>query len=482
MFRIILIFFLLSTPVGLSAQKKWDLKSCVEHAMLNNIAVKQSDLQSKINALNLKQSVLSQLPNFNLSTSGAYNSGNNQDPTTFTRVTQTYYSAGVQLQSSADIFNFFSKRNTVAANEWELMAAKANVNKVKYDVALSTANAYLQVLLAEEQTKIASTQIFQTTTQLNRTKKLVDAGTLPELNVTQLEAQLALDSGNYIASKGNFSQAMLSLKALMNIDAGEAFEIETPPIEAIPVDAIADLQPDYVYNEALKNQPQQLGNEYRLKAAQKSIEASRASRYPSLIAFASLGTNYLYFDKRPIYEKIITGYTSTGLVANAGGGVLYDVQSPLFVNGNVIDYFKSSSFGEQLKNNFRKSFGLSLNVPIFNGWSSSANYERSKLNLGRIQLQKEQDNQKLKQDIYQAYNAAMVALEKNNAALKSVQASEKAYEFAGKRFSIGALSTYDYIATQNTLLRAKLEYSIAQFDYVFKMKVLEFYKGAGLKL
>lgn len=478
------VFFsiLLLSGSGLIAQKKWDLKSCVEHAMLNNISVKQTDIQSKISELTLKQSKLSLFPNANLATNGAFNSGNNQDPTTFTRVTQNYYSAGMQMQSSADIFNFFSKRNTIASNEWELLAAKANVNKVKYDIALSTANAYLQVLLAKEQQKIASTQIEQTTLQLQRTRKQVSAGVLPELNATQLEAQLASDSGNFISSKGNVEQAMLTLKTLMNIDAGETFDIETPPVETIPIEAIGDLQPEYVYGEALKNQPQQLGNEFRIKSAQKSISASKAARYPSLSAFGSLGTNYLAFNKRPVYEKIVTGYTSTGLVANAGGGTLYDVQMPVFVNGNIIDFIRPGSFGEQIKNNFRKAVGLNLTIPIFNSWSASSQYERNKLNLSRLQLQKEQDNQKLKQDIYQAYNAAMVSLERNNATQKALVVNEKAYEFAGKRYNIGALSTYDFIATQNNLLRAKLEYSISRFDYVFKMKVLEFYKGAGLKL
>ena len=477
-FSVILLLF---GSVAFS-QKKWDLKNCVEYAMQNNISVKQSDVQSKISELTSKQSKLSQLPNVNISTNGAYNSGNNQDPTTFTRVTQNYYSAGIQLQSSADIFNFFSKRNTIAANEWELLAAKANVNKIKYDIALSTANAYLQILLAKEQQKIAGTQIEQTTSQLQRTRKQVNAGALPELNATQLEAQLAADSGNYITAKGNVAQSILAIKSLMNIDAGEEFDIETPPVETIPIESIGDLQPEYVYGEALKNQPLQLGNEFRLKAAQKSLVASKAARYPSVSLFGSLGTNYLAFNKRPIYDKIVTGYTSSGLVADAGGGVLYDVQMPVFTNGNVIDYIKSATLGEQIKNNFRKSVGINLSIPIFNGWNASSLYERNKLNLSRVQLQKDQDNQKLKQDIYQAYTAAMVALEKNNAAQKAVAANEKAFDFAGKRFNIGALSTFDYIITQNNLLRSKLEYSITRFDYVFKMKVLEFYKGAGLKL
>ena len=464
------------------AQQKWDLKTCVEYAMANNQSVKQSDLQSKISALTYKQSKLSQYPSLNLSSNGAYNTGSNQDPSTFNRVTQNYFSSGMQLQSSADIFNFYNKRNTIAANEWELMAAVANVNKIKSDIALSTANAFLQVLLAKEQQNIASVQVQQTAFQLTNTRKLVDAGSLPELNATQLDAQLAADSGNYIAAKGNTFQSLLSLKSLMNIDASADFEIETPPVESIPLESIADLQPEFVYNEALKNQPQQIGNEYRLKAAQKSMLAAKASKYPTISAFGNIGTNYLAFDKTPVYEKMVNGYANTGLLADAGGGIYYDVINPVYQNGAITGYNRSGSFASQFSDNFRKSLGINISVPLFNGGSNRMVYEKSKLNIRLVQLQKDQDNQKLKQDIYQAYIAALIALEKNNASKKSVAANEKAYDFATKRFNIGSLSTFDLINTQNNLLRSKLEYSISRFDYVFKMKVLEFYKGAGLKL
>ena len=132
--------------------------------------------------------------------------------------------------------------------------------------------------------------------------------------------------------------------------------------------------------------------------------------------------------------------------------------------------------------NFRQNIGLSISVPIFNGGSLRTGYERSKLNIDNLQLQKLQDDQKLKQDIYQAYNAALIALEKYNASQKSVAASEKSYTFSGKRFNVGMLSTFELITAQNNLLRSKLEYTINRFDYVFKIKVLEFYKGLGLKL
>ena len=277
---------------AVSAQQKWDLKSVVEYAMANNISVKLSDVQAKVAALSLKQSKLSQFPNANFSSNAGYSSGSNQDPTTFSRITETYLSAGLQLQSSADIFNFFSKRNTIAGNEWELKAARTNVDKLKNDIALTAANAYLQVLLAKEQEKITLVQLKQTEAQLANTRKLVDAGALPELNASQLEAQLALDSGNYITAKGNVTLNLLTLKSFMNIDAAAPFEVDTAPVELIPIEPIADLLPENVYKLAIANQPLQRYNDFRLKAAAKFRSAAKGAMLPTLSAYGSVGSNY----------------------------------------------------------------------------------------------------------------------------------------------------------------------------------------------
>jgi len=202
---------------------------------------------------------------------------------------------------------------------------------------------------------------------------------------------------------------------------------------------------------------------------------------PARRAFASLGTSYLAFEKRALYERILTGYQPTGFIVDANG-VQYDVQAPIFANGPVAGYLRSGAFFNQLETNFRKAVGLSVNIPILNGGSTRMAYERAKLNIQSVKVQQQQDEQKLKQDIYQAYQAALVAMQRFHASEKSVEVNEKAYAFATRRLEIGALSTYDWITTQNNLLRARLERSLNQVDYVFKMKVLEFYKGKGLKL
>lgn len=476
---LVILFLFLFTGNDANAQQKWNLKTIVEFAMANNLTVKQSQVQSRVNELIYNQSKLSQFPNVNFSTGGSVNSGSNQDPTTFSRITQTYFATNLQLQSSADIFNFFSKRNTIEANFLELQASRANIDKLKNDIALTAANGYLQVLLAKEQENVTKIQVAQSQAQLSNTRKLVDAGSLPELNASQLEAQLALDSVNYITARGYVSQSILLLKSYMNIEADAPFEVDTPPVEAIPVEPIADLQPDYVYKLAISNQPLQRVNEFRLKAAEKSSQSARASMLPSLSAFGSLGSGYNN------QAQTITGFTQTvspnpvaiGTVNVAGTPYTVFTQ-PISTSANTA----KTTFSNQLSDNFRQSLGFNISVPLFNGGNLRTNYQRSLLNINTLQLQKTQDDQNLKQDIYRAYNAAVIALEKFNASKKTVEVNEKTYSYASKRFDVGMLSTFDLITTQNNLLRAKLEYTINRFDYVFKMKVLEFYKGQGLKL
>ena len=456
-----------------NAQQKWSLPKCIEYAMANNISVKQIDLQTKTARLLLRQSKLGQIPSLNFNGGPSFNNGRNQDPTSFSLITQSYLSANMQLQSSADIFNFFSKKNTIAANECELQAAKANTDKLKNDIALTVVNVYLLILLAMEQEKIAAVQLQQSKAQLSNTRKLVDAGNLPELNAAELEAQVARDSATVITAKGNITQNILSLKAYMAIDAGAPFEIETPVVDKIPVEKIADLQPESVYTLAMANMPQQRYNDFKLRAVQKSSAAAKGGLYPTLSVYANLGSGY---NSR---AREVTGVTfALDTIGKVNvNGTPYNVLAPF------PDYSsRKQTFFSQINQNFRQSVGLNLSIPIFNGNNARTNYERSKIAIQNQELQKTLDDQTLKQNIYQAYNNAVIALEKFNAGKKSLETAERTFNFAQKRYDVGLMGTFELITNQNNLFSAKLQNALNQYDYVFKMKVLEFYKGQGLKL
>jgi outer membrane protein len=456
-------------------EEKWDLRKCVEYAMQNNISVRQADLQIRFAELDLHQSKQSLYPNANFSSSLGYSAGRNQDPTSFSLITTGYIFNNFSLQASVDVFNWFTKKNTIAANDLTLKATQAGVEKAKNDVALNIAVGYLQILLAREQITLAKSRVEQTKTQLESTRKQVDAGKLPELNAANLESVLASDSSSLISAETTAQQTLLQMKALLNMDAAVTFDIVTPPVDLIPIESLGDLQPDAVYNLAIANMPQQKVDILKVLAAKKSVEVARGSMYPTFSLFGSLGSAFNNKAQEIKSKTQVTAPLGTVTVS----GTPYQV-FPLTP-------FESFTFGkmkyfDQINQNFRQSIGLSASVPIFSGGNLRTAWQRSKLNVKQSELTQEQNSFTLKQDIYKAYNDAVAALQKFNANKKTVESSQKAYDFATKRYELGLLSTYDLITTQTNLQQAKSQLLYSQYDYVFKMKLLEFYKGQGLKL
>jgi outer membrane protein len=467
------------------ASDNWDLRHCIEHALQFNISIKQADIQARIAALQAKQAKYNLYPSVNGNSSTGLRFGRSIDPTTNVFATTQFLYQNFGINAGVQVYNYGRLRNTEKAAVFTAQAALADVAKASNDIAFNVATYYLQVLAAKEQVKISEVQIAQTLNQYDITRKRVDAGVLPELNLAEINSQLASDSSNYYTAKGNYEQSLLSLRALLNLDTDVLFGIETPPVDEIPLESFADLQPQQVYETALQYQPLQKANELRIKAAQKNLLVTQAQKYPTISLGGNLSSNFANS------FKTTTGATFLGYSPITGAepivalnNVNYYVQNPVF---RVVQ--KSRSFGDiwngwgkQLDNNFGQNVGISLSIPIFNNFSAKINYQTAQLNLKSAQLQKEQSDMKLKQDIYSAYTNAVTALQKFNAGKKTVESSQKAYDFAIKRYEVGLLSSLDLITNQNNLLRAKLTQLTNQYDYVFKMKLLEFYKGKGLKL
>ncbi len=464
--------------IGLTAtaQEKWDLRKCVDYALEHNITIKQQDIQAKIAELTLKQSRASQFPTLNLSSNLGINTGRNIDRTTNFFTTQSIWYNSFSLQSNVDLFNWFNKRNTIAGDKYSTEAANASVDKLKNDISLNIASAYLQILLSKEQINTSKLQIALTSSQLDNTRKLVNAGSLPELNLAELEAQLATDSSTLITAEGTETQSILLLKSLLQLDAGVAFDVDSPPVDMIPIEPIAELQPEAVYQLALKNLPQQQVSQFNLAAAKKYAEAAKALMYPSLSLGASLGSSYSsskggsrLLNPNPIGVDS----SSRAFVFPTGTKVVVPVYD---IRRYTLPY------NTQLSDNFGNSIGISLNVPIFNNRSARTNWQKQKLQVQNLTLQQDLNNMTLKQDIYKAYTDAITSLQKFNASAKRVSSAQKAYDFAQKRYDVGLLNTIDLLTNQNNLFRARIDRLSAQFDYVFKMKLLEFYRGQGLKL
>jgi outer membrane protein len=346
-------------------------------------------------------------------------------------------------------------------------------------VALNVAIAYLQALLGYEQMEISAVQVQQTRAQFENIQKQVAAGALPELNAAELEAQLARDSANYISTRATYQQNVIQLKALLNLDMATPFDIDKPDVTAIPVESLAELQPQSVYQEALRNLPQQRVNQYRSLAAQKNIQVARASMFPTISAFGTIGSNYssLFPDQQNIKVTPTGKYDTLGFVEINPGNLVPAVR-PQFSA-----VLPNTPFGRQWFDiNLSQAIGISVSVPIFNNRQLRTAWERARLNAETIQLQVHQDNLTLQQDIYTAYNDAINAMQRYSASQKAAEAAQKTFGFSQKRYDIGLLQTIELITNQNNLYRAKLDAAAAQYEYVFRVKLLEFYKGQGIKL
>lgn len=466
----------LAAPMLIFAQQNdtWDLQRCVTYALDNNISVKQSDVQARLDALNLKQAKSNQIPTLNFNTQGGYNFGRSVDPTTNQFTTNRVLFQSYSLQTGVTLFNFFHLKNDIKSKKIQSESSQADVNRAKSDVTLNVAAAYLQYLLAKEQVNIAEGQIKLTTNQLDLTKKQVAAGALPELNAAQLASQLATDSSTYITNVTTMEQNKLQLLALLNLSADTHFEVSLPDVDKIPLEPISELQPDLLYQHALTTQYQQKVDSLKILAAKYAAKSAKASMYPTLSAFGSVGSNYAssYMTQSGSFP-----YTDTLGSVNINGQNYYTT-----AQGQIPVYSKAG-YGKQIFDiNLSQAIGVSLNIPIFNNRQSRTAWEQAKLNIHNLELQSDLNKQTLQQDIYTAYTNAKSGIEKYNADTKGASYAQYAYHLAELRYENGMLSASDYLVSQNNLYTAKINQSAARFEYIFRLKVLEFYKYNHINL
>ncbi|SHM31560.1 outer membrane protein [Chitinophaga jiangningensis] len=473
-----LLLFMFANISQAVAQDTWSLQRCVDYALQHNIQVRQQDIQKRMAELTLKQSKLNRIPSVNASLGGAYNEGRNPSPETNTYIQQSFTSLNGSANVQGDIFNWFAKQNLVKANTFDLHANNFLLDKARNDLAFNVATAFLQILLNIEQVKVNEVQVKLTNSNLANTKKLVIAGSVPESNQADLEAQLATDSVNLVTAQNNVITSILQMKAYMNLDFEIPFQPEVPEnIFDLPMAHLSEMAPEMVYSAATTTYPLLKADDYKVQAAEYNYRSTRAGLYPSLGFNAGLGSSFANNFRSLDLTKVQRTIDTVGYLANAPAQFV--VKEGAHIPSNA--YFMTP-FGDQISNNFQQFIQLNLRIPIFNGWQVRANTKKAQLNVENAKLTKEQDVQKLRQDIYTAHANAVAALQKYTASSKGVDAAQKAYDFATKRFNLGLMNTIDYITTQSKLFRAQIDKVSAQYDYIFKMKLLEFYRDQKISL
>jgi outer membrane protein len=478
---ICLLFIFISFHSIAQTDDTWSLERAVNYAIEHNLSIQQSVLNARLSKLTYLQSTVSQLPNINGSVSRGRSYGRSVDPTTNQFVSGSSYDF-MSLGGNADVllFGWFQKRNTIRSNNFSSQAVQADLSQLTNDISLNVATGYLRALLAQQQILVSEKQVGLSKAQLDQTKKFAEAGKLPELNVAQLESQLANDSANLIGAFTEYTAAMLDIKALLNFDFTTPFNITAPNIDIASLSATLSASPEEIYDVAVQNYGTVKSSKLKLKAAERHLWSSRGGLLPQLSMGAQLGSNW------SSTTKDVTGYSITGYNPN-GSFVAADIPG---VGLTKFDVYQPSvayttadvPHNTQLDRNFRQTVSLSLNVPIFNGWQTQLAIKQAKFNMLNLQIAKTQAEVKLKQDIYKAHNDAKNSLQKYYAAEHANDAAQRAFDFAKKRYDLGLTNTVEYLTTQNTLYSASSNLARAKYDLIFKLKVIDYYLGKELKL
>jgi len=453
----------------------WPLTECVEYARVNNLQIRESELNERLAKLVMEQNRAGRLPNLNGDMNVGESYGRSIDPTTNQFVTQGFLYNTIGLSSQTLLFGWFQKKHQIEQSQYEVNAANFAYNQLKDDVSLNVATGFLRVLLAREQVKISEAQLKLNNEQYNQTTKLVNAGKLPELNAAQMLAQLSSDSATLVSNKADERIALLQLRALMNFNFEDNFDVLAPDMNMVQMTNLLALpSPEAIFNTAIENQNRMKYNQSKLLSAKKTLDISKAVQYPQLSFFSNLGTNFSS-NVKDITGQNYLGETSIGNLNI--GGTSFPVTRP--------DYsFTTRTKGlfNQYGDNIRLNAGLALSVPIFNGYTTKTNIQKAQIGLVSQQIAMDNDMQRLKQDIYTAYEQAKAASQKYSSAKRAEEASQRALDFAVKRYAIGMINTYEYTSSLNSLYTASTSVLAAKYDLIFKLKVLDYYMGNPLKL
>ena len=437
----ILAGLLASQGLIISQQKVWTLEECIRYAIDNNIQIKQQAIKAKVQKNSLDLSKMQLLPTLNGQISAGYSFGRALDQNTYQFYNQTLQSDYFYLGGSTPVFSGLQNYNSIQKNKYLVLASDQDLQNISDNVALSVALGYLQILLNKELVSAAENQVNITLQQIEKTQKLVDAGSVAKGNLLQIEAQSAQEELSLINTKNQLEISYLTLTQLLELNSPEGFEIVVPVINVDPNTVVSGNIQD-IYDIAVKNRPEIKSSELNLTASQYDLKIAKGGRSPQLTLNHNFNTRYTYIANLPGMEP----------------------------------------FNLQFKNNKSYGLNLSMNIPILNGWQVNKNIANSKLSVQNNEYALDGTKKQLYKNIQQAYTDAIASLKKYNASIKAVTSAEESFRYTEQKFNVGLVTPVDYNAAKTQLINAQSDMSQAKYEFIFKTKVLDFYKGLPLSL
>lgn len=467
---LLMLSFLIETAFSQQTSDKKTLDECIQIALKNNLNIQQTELNVFRNRNTYKQSQYNMLPDLNAFANQNYNFGRSIDPFTNLFTTDPVRNNNISLNASINLFSGLQAQNTVKQSRANLEASVFDYEKMKNDITLNVIQAYMQVLFNLENLENAKLQQKGTSEQLERTDKLVNAGSLPIGSLLDIKAQKASDDLALINAENSYYVTLLNLKQLMNIPATELFDIVYPELDD-PDEEDYPASAEEVYQVALNNQPDIKSADVNVRSASLGVKIAKGAYYPTLTASASSNTFYSSQGTESSFEVTsfgtpqITGFTSSG-------DTVYSLPEPV-----ISRTVRERTFTEQFDFNRRESLGFSLRIPIFNRFQSRTNVGNAKIAFQNAELNAQIVRNRLRQTIEQSHNDVKAAFQRYYAAKNQLGAREEAFRSAEQRFNVGMMNSVDFILAQNNLNRSRSELLQSKFDYIFKTKILDFYQN-----
>jgi outer membrane protein len=449
----LLITLMIASGTSLMSQQKvWSLEECIIYAIDNNIQIKQQVIQTEYNKNSLDLAKLKLLPTVNGQSSYSFSFNRTLDQTTNLYKDQNGQNAQFFVGGNLPLFSGLQNLYSIRSNQYQVLASEQDLQSIKDNIGLSVALGYLQILLNKELVAATSSQLEITLQQIEKSKKLVEAGSSARGNLLQIESQAAQEEVQLINLKNQLETSYLNLTQFLELKSPEGFEVSVPEI-SVDSNSLVSGNIEEIYQLALGNRPEVKSSELKLTASEYNLKNAKGGRYPTLSLSHSYSTQYSNLRQKVLGVDPVTG-------------IIYG------------DY----PFTDQLKD--FKNFGLAFNlrVPILNGWQVNKNVSNSKLAVENNNYVLEATRKQLYKNIQIAYTDAMAAIKKYSASMKAVISTQEAFRYSEQKFNVGLVTPVDYNAAKTQMLKAQSDLAQSKYEFIFKTKVLDFYKGIPITL
>ncbi|MBX2969340.1 MAG: TolC family protein [Cyclobacteriaceae bacterium] len=458
---------------GQQTKKVWTLRELVDYAVSSNLTVKRSNYSVRTGEINYLQSRMTMLPSLNANGNYGFNWGRNIDPTTNLFVEQRINSINANVSSSLLLWNGFRLFYAMKQSEVELEAVSQDLVKARNDVILNVITLYLTVVFNKELYANAEYQLGSTREQLERTKKLVEAGALPRADALNLEAQHATNELNLIQRENALNLSFLQLKQALQLPASTEMDVELLNVDLN--DQGINKSADEIFEIAVLSMPEIQAARLRQKSSAFALRSTRGNYYPRITLNGSLSTLYSSARQEAILEGSTLVPREIGYLQNNPAELVY---TDVLVNQFS---FQTVGYQEQFKNNLGKGLGINLQIPIFNGLQTRSAVQRAAISRELANITVLENENILRQSVETAYNDALAASKTYQSAQKQVGARDEAFRMTKQRFELGAVNFVEYQVAENDLFQAQSDLLRAKYDFIFKKKILDFYQGLPLE-